>query len=254
MGSIILSMKPKEITQGMLEDLSKMGDKEWAEKYNTFRQYPIRLRKKRGIASYNIQHNTKLHKIAGGIEYKWCPMGGGHWDTLNRFSVSKSRFDGLRGICKEHDKEVSKKSYRVRDGAKVAREWSKTPSGRESKRTTWRKEKAKKLDAYVLWTPEHEHRAYEYFGEACAYCGVRVPFLKIEFDHFVPVSRSGKTHPSNMLPCCKKCNHGVGGKFSKDVWEWLLEKFGEDRAKYVYNVCKDGLEILGNNLPLSNPK
>lgn len=239
-------MKQKEITQEMLNNLSKMGDKEWAEKYNTFRQYPIRLRKKLGLPSYNLQHNLRKHRIEDGKEYKYCPRDGGHWDLVENFGGANNRYDGLRGICRVHELARAKELYYKNDQNTKNKLWRKTPSGRKSQRRTWRNQRAKKNDAYVLWLPEHEHRAYVYFGGRCAYCGKSIDFLQTEFDHLIPIKLGGKTHPNNMLPCCKKCNHGKGGKFSRDALEWLREKFGELDGNMIYLVCQTALAQLGD--------
>lgn len=248
MGSIILSMtKQRELTQEMLEDLSKMGDKEWANKYNTFRQYPIRVRKRLGIPSFNSQCGLREHRFEGGNEYKYCPRDGGHWDVVGNFGKANNRYDGLRGICHSHELQRTRELHKL-DPEKAnsrARRWSKTESGRNSTRNIWRRARAKKQDAYVLWLPEHEQAAYNYFGGRCSYCGKPVEFLKVEFDHFIPIKNGGKTHPSNMLPSCHKCNHGKGGKFTREALEWLREKFGELNGNMIYLVCQTALSQLG---------
>ena len=240
--------KKKEITQEMLDDLSRMGDKAWASKHNTARTFPILLRKKLGIPPFTLQHNLRQHRFEDGKELKYCPRDGGHWDDVSNFGKANNRYDGLRGICKYHE------SYRMRElhaqnpekAANRAKAWKQTDSGKISQRGTWRRVSAKKKNAYVIWLPEHEQRAYDYFGGRCAYCGKPVEFLKIEFDHFIPIKSGGKTHPSNMLPCCKKCNHGIGGKYHKEALEWLIEKFGELNGKMIYLVCQTALEHLGS--------
>lgn len=239
--------KQKEITQEMVDDLSRMGDKDWATKYGTFRQYPIRLRKRLGIPSYNLQHGLREHRFENGEEYKYCSQGGGHWDVVANFGKANNRWDGLRGICRKHEIEMTRESYYLTGKKKIQNDkWKLTPEGRKSLRNTWRKQTAKKNDAYILWLPEHEQRAYDHFGGRCAYCGTPVDFLKVEFDHFIPIREGGKTHPNNMLPCCKKCNHGTGGKFTVDARTWLVAKFGETRGMWVYSYCTTALYYLGD--------
>lgn len=229
----------------MIEDLGKMGDKEFAQKWETSRQYPIRNRKRLGIPSHNKQHNTIPHRFENGNEYKYCPNGGGHWENILLFNKSSTRYDGLCGICREHSLEAGKRYYIKNDGAKRNREWRKTDSGKKSLRRTWRRSKAIKDDAYIFWDAECEQKAYDIFDGSCAYCGIKVDFLKIEFDHFIPIKGGGKTEPGNMLPCCTRCNHGVGGKFKRDAWEWLSERFGLERAGYIWNYCTEKLAYLG---------
>lgn len=237
-------MRHKPITQEMIDDLSKMGDKDFAKKWGTSRQYPIRNRKRLGLPSFNNQHNTKEHKWENGAEYKWCQKG--HWEPVENFSKMALRWDGLRGWCKHCEKELRQTTYK-QTKIESDKRWKASENGRKSLRTTWRKRKAIKDNAYVLWEPQHEQRAYEYFGGRCAYCGKPVEFLKIEFDHFIPISTGGKTHPGNMLPCCKKCNHGVNGKFTREALEWLRDKFGELNGNMIYLVCQTALAHLGSH-------
>lgn len=237
--------KHKPITPEMIGNLSNMGDKDFMKKWGTSRQYPIRNRKRLNIPPFNNQHGTREHRFEGSIEYKYCPSDGGHWaELLGNFGIAKERIDGYRAICKFHEAEKRKEeSVRTRS-LERAKVWRKTDGGRKSLRKTWRKVKAKKVEAYVLWEHKHEERAYNVFDGSCAYCGLKVDFLKIEFDHFVPIKNGGKTEPGNMLPCCKKCNHGVGGKFTKDAWEWLQSRFSLERAGHIYNDCKEKLLYL----------
>lgn len=249
MGSYNLRMtKRKEVTQEMIDDLFRMGDKLYSEKWSVSRPWIIRTRRGLGIAPYTLQHGLREHKIANGKELKYCPRDGGHWEEVEGFGKANNRYDGLRGICRTHEMLRAKElhSQNPEKANKRARLWTKTESGRKSKRTTWRKQKAKKVDAYVLWLPEHEQRAYEYFGGRCSYCGKSIDFLQTEFDHFVPIKSGGKTHPNNMLPCCKKCNHGTGGKFTREALEWLHEKFGELNGNMIYLVCQTALAQLGD--------
>lgn len=235
--------KHKPITEEMIKDLSQMGDKEFAKKWGTSRQYPIRNRKRLGMKSFNNQHGTKEHLWIDGIEHKWCQTG--HWERVDSFYKMSSRWDGLRGWCKACSEKIRRERYKDKERDRQ-RLWKMSDRGRASQRGTWRRQTAKKKGAYVLWLPEHEQRAYEYFGGRCAYCGKSLDFLKVEFDHFIPIKQGGKTHPNNMLPCCKKCNHGVGGKFSKDALEWLHEKFGELNGNMIYLVCQTALSHLGD--------
>lgn len=232
----------------MIDDLSKMGDKEWASKYSTFRQYPIRVRKRLGLPPFNLQHNLREHRFESGKEYKYCPREGGHWDAIENFGRANNRYDGLRGICHPHELQRARELHKQNPekANSRARRWSKTESGKKSSRSIWRRQTAKKKNAYILWLPEHEQKAYDYFGGRCAYCGKSIDFLKTEFDHFVPIKLGGKTHPNNMLPCCHKCNHGTGGKFSRDALEWLRDKFGDLNGNMIYLVCQTALSQLGD--------
>jgi 5-methylcytosine-specific restriction endonuclease McrA len=238
----------KMLTEEMIEDLSKMGDVEFSKKWNISRRLIIKRRKELEIRPFNNQHGLREHKIENGIEYKYCPNDGGHWEDVKLFRVSNTRHDGLAGICKKHSIDAERKRYQEQNGKEKAQKYRKTDSGKKSLRNVWRKQTAIKKDAYVLWKPEHEQRAYKAFGGCCAYCGIEVPFLKIEFDHFIPITKGGKTEPSNMVPCCTLCNHGAGGKFNKDPWKWISTRFHPEFASDIYTNCIKKLQELSQNI------
>ncbi len=228
----------------MIDDLYKMGDKDFMKKWNTSRQYPIRNRKKLGIPPFNIQHGTIPHKFKNGAEYKYCPKEDGHWVSVSGFNASLTRYDGLAGVCREHQKQYAKKRY-LNGGAEKDKAWKKTENGKKYLRRTWRRKSATKKNAYVKWNREDEERAYRVFNGLCAYCSTRVPFLELEFDHFIPIALGGKTEPKNMVPCCKRCNHGAGGKFKREPKEWMAERFG-DRWVWIYRDIKEKIRRIEN--------
>lgn len=230
------------LTDELKNDLFSMGDVDISRKWGIHRKTLVAIRKREGIKSFNNQHGTKEHKFENGIEYKWCQKG--HWEPLDNFHVSRARWDGHKGWCKQHCNESNKRNYYERGGKVTSDKWKKSEKGREYLRRTWRKEKAKDDNAYVFWDKACEERAYAEFDKKCAYCGVGLEFIKLEFDHFIPVSIGGKTEPKNMLPCCRECNHGTGGKFDRDAMEWMTEKFGENRAILIYRDIKKHLRVL----------
>lgn len=232
----------KKFDVRMLDDLTKMGDKDFCEKWDCSRQMPIRLRKKHDIKPFNNQHGTKEHKFEGGIEYKWCQKG--HWEVISEFYKCPSRYDGLRCFCKFHSRKESLNQYHTKGGREKCNAWTKTENGKLSRRNTWRKRKAIKDDAYVQWDREDEDRAYELFEGKCAYCGKEVLFEKIEFDHFIPISSGGRTEPTNMLPCCTRCNRGKGGKFNREAKEWMVERFGERCGLLIYQDVLSKIEQI----------
>lgn len=215
--------KHKPLTDEMLADLSLMGDKEFAKKWDTSRQYPIRNRKRLGIKSFTPQHDLKPHKIENGQEYKWC--GSGHWELIENFGVHTSRYDGLRGHCKIHSNESSRRAKR--------KEYS-TPEGKAKIRFNNNRRKT----SLILWEYQDEKRAMQLYEKRCGYCKTPVNYKTVEFDHILPVSKGGTTIPENMIPSCIECNRGVNGKKAKDVISWLRHKFGVDLGNYIYEeIC-----------------
>jgi hypothetical protein len=49
-------------------------------------------------------------------------------------------------------------------------------------------------------------------------------------DHFVPVSRGGKTEVGNLIPCCKSCN---SKKNNRDPGEWITERWGNEAYQSI---------------------
>jgi 5-methylcytosine-specific restriction endonuclease McrA len=225
----------------MLNDLYEMGDVDFSAKWNVSRRIPIRIRKEYGIKSFNNQYGIREHKFIDGVEYKWCQRG--HWELIKNFGNHTSRYDGLRGWCKIHSNKSRVNSYYSNNEKEKSKVWLRSEKGRASRRVTWRKQHAKKKDAYVSWSKENEQRAYDFFGKACGYCWISLEFLEIEFDHFIPLVLGGKTEPENMVPCCKDCNRGSNGKFGKHPKDWLVSRFGDyGYRKYEDIAC--GLKLL----------
>jgi 5-methylcytosine-specific restriction endonuclease McrA len=230
-------------SQDMLDDLSKMGDKDFSSKWGVSIAMPVKLRKRYNIKSFNNKHGTVEHKFEDGQEYKWCQKG--HWELIVNFGKHSSRWDGLRGHCKLHSNESRVKSYDNTNGAEKARKWLQTEKGKSSKRATMRKVWAKRRGNYIKFDLVDEEKIYELCNKSCAYCKTPITFDGLEFDHFIPINSGGMTEPKNMLPACVSCNRGRGGKFDKDPYQWLMTKFGAYIGEQIYQNCVTILESIG---------
>ena len=299
--------KKRIFTQEMIDDLYKMGDREYCKKWDITNPTIKKYRRANSIKSFIMQDGTIPHKFIDGVECKWCYVGhwepitnfyncksnydgivrcckshckentkrlkdnkrgpnwkrkpnwiehkfdkgvelklcstGKHWETIDKFGKCPSRHDGLRSVCKLHEKKSAKIYHSSEHGKEVVKAWKQTPTAKECNRRTWRKQKETKDNAMVSWDKKDEHFAYDLFNHQCAYCGFQIELLTLEFDHFVPIKLGGKTEPGNMVPCCYVCNHGSGGKFAKDALEWLTEKFGERIALLIYKDVKKKLSL-----------
>lgn len=54
-------------------------------------------------------------------------------------------------------------------------------------------------------------------GYTCRQCGIRLsehPYLLLEVDHFVPVSRGGLSTPDNLQTLCWRDNRAKGAKLA----------------------------------------
>lgn len=216
-------------SQEMKDDYSKMGDIDLSEKYGVSRRLVIKIRKEYSLPRFNLQHGTYPYEFRDGKEYKWC--GSGHWELVENFGNHASRYDGLRGHCKKHSNESSKRSNK-----KI----SATPEGKSKIRTRNHRRKS----GFILWEREDEVRAFELYKNRCGYCGTLVTYTTVEFDHLHPISKGGKTVPKNMIPSCVTCNRGVNGKKAKPVLKWLCEKFGTSIGQCIYADILAKQEII----------
>lgn len=96
------------------------------------------------------------------------------------------------------------------------------------------KEKARTFED-VNYTNDDWRAALLHFRGTCCYCGRpegRAKDTRFDREHFVPVSRGGKTVRSNIGPACRKCNRGRG---NRPLFEWYLEQpfFDSERAQRI---------------------
>jgi 5-methylcytosine-specific restriction endonuclease McrA len=238
-----VSEKRYNPSQEMLDDFTKMGDKDMSDKWGVSLALLIRLRKRHGIKSFQSQHGTVEHQSTDGIECKYCQHCE-NWFPISLFGVNRTRWDGLRGWCKSCEREKNSQYYQDNDGAKKARDWVKTERGRKSKSSTMRKVWAKRRGSYIKFDLDDEERIYELCDRSCAYCKTPVSFDELEFDHFIPIKLGGMTEPRNMLPSCSNCNRGRGGKFDKEPHGWIFHRFGGAMGQEIWNRCVDILSNL----------
>lgn len=74
------------------------------------------------------------------------------------------------------------------------------------------KEKLRNFGA-VEYTNDDWKDALLHFRGVCCYCGRhegRAKDARFDREHFVPLSRGGKTVRNNIGPACRKCNRGRG--------------------------------------------
>lgn len=98
------------------------------------------------------------------------------------------------------------------------------------------------------FTKSDWNRTLSYFNNSCAVCGFDFT-SKIRYaaaDHWVPLSKSGGTIPTNILPLC----HGQGGcnnsKGNKNPEKWLAAKFGIESADKILDKIKNYFLCLNN--------
>lgn len=72
----------------------------------------------------------------------------------------------------------------------------------------------------------------EYWNHQCAICGKKAqPGIVICEDHWIPLSKGGKTSRTNIVPLC----HGIGGCNNKKHCfypeQWLVKTLGKEKAQ-----------------------
>lgn len=195
-----------------------------------------------------------------GIPAKGCPkcfMIKGY----EGFAVQRGKPDGRQADCRtcrneathrwyiENQERSAEKARRWRDEhpkrhADTGRRWREANRERRAEATgRWQQANPEKVRAtkrhyqalrrarlkaatIVPFTYAEMLRHWEDLDlYGCAFCGG--PYEDIE--HIVPLSRGGERGGEhsldNIVPSCRDCNRGVGGKHSRDPWEWLAERF-----------------------------
>jgi 5-methylcytosine-specific restriction endonuclease McrA len=94
-----------------------------------------------------------------------------------------------------------------------------------------RRREARKRQLPDTLTLEQWKTALEYWHGCCAYCGNRSN--KLTMDHHIALSHAvcPGTVAENIIPACRSCN---ASKHDSEVYDWLLNKFGEIRTHEIY--------------------
>lgn len=74
------------------------------------------------------------------------------------------------------------------------------------------------------WIRFSRQNVYLRDGFRCQYCGREFPPQELTCDHVIPRSRGGKTDWTNVVTCCKSCNHKKGGRTPEEAGMTLLRE------------------------------
>jgi len=124
-----------------------------------------------------------------------------------------------------------KRKYYAENPDKVrqsARRWNaKNP---EKAALTYQRRRARKQALPNTLTQTEWRRSITHWGGCCAYCGKVTNKLMME--HFIPLTNPACTGTvaTNIVPACGSCNISKG---KRDVFGWLVWKFGEARAREI---------------------
>lgn len=105
------------------------------------------------------------------------------------------------------------------------RQWQKDNKERDkANQKRWREENKGKLVTYgenrrcrILENGGfHTNGEWEFlkaqYNFSCAHCQVQEPFVRLQRDHIIPVSKGGSNNIENIQPLCKTCNLRKGAK------------------------------------------
>lgn len=169
--------------------------------------------------------------------YKRCTKCEQEYPATTEYWHRDDKPDGLATRCKSCRCKASTgwrwahiEQVRKSDKARIEK-------FRERARQTSRLRRSRRVNALHTFTRNHERLALEYFHHCCAVCGRQLKDLfgtsRLEWDHWIPLSKGGNTTPSNMLPLCGAqcgCNGGKGTKLAAD---WLRGRYSEKRARQI---------------------
>lgn len=157
---------------------------------------------------------------------QWQRSHRDHVNARNRKSTAKHR---ERILKEQREKYRSDPESHVRKGIAYARR------------------KARQFGLPIAFTSRDWRHALNYFQGRCAVCGRPPGFWHtLAMDHWIPISSPDcpGTMAINIIPLC----HGIGGcnnsKHDKPPEQWLIQNFGERKAKKILKRIHDYFDSL----------
>ena len=59
-----------------------------------------------------------------------------------------------------------------------------------------------------LASPKRRYELLKKYDYTCQYCGREAPYVELEIDHIVPLSKGGTNKIENLIVSCWECNIG----------------------------------------------
>jgi len=76
----------------------------------------------------------------------------------------------------------------------------------------------------------------------CFYCGIRLGIQNRSVDHIIPISRGGRHHVENLIPCCRLCNSSKHDTIYP-VWKGIVH-LSEDKQIHLCSRLKKELLVF----------
>ncbi len=110
--------------------------------------------------------------------------------------------------------------------------------------------RTRKAGLECRFTHDDWDRCLSYWNYCCAVCGrPRGLWHTLAMDHWIPLTspECPGTIPSNIVPLCQGADGCNQSKQDQDAYQWLINRFGERKAKSVIAHIKQYFSSLGNN-------
>lgn len=201
-----------------------------------FEQYKRDLRKRNYDANKEKLNAQRRNRYANEPEYR----------SIKQSQNKRSREKHKTRIQERHQVDTTKRQKRLETD----------PDFREHYRFMVIKRRARKRALPDDLTREQWVFALQYFDYRCAVCGrTEDLWTRIVKDHWVPLTSGGGTTASNIVPLChsKKGNPAgeVGcnsSKHNKEPMEWLVERFGQRKAKKIITRIETYFQAVSNGV------
>lgn len=140
-----------------------------------------------------------------------------------------------------------KKLYRIKNRDKI-REYDQTkrstPEGRMQRIKNQQARLARKRVLQNDFDLNHWGSCKSFFNHQCAYCGTSD--VKLQQEHFIPLSKGGEYTVNNIVPSCRRCNNS---KHAKDFFKWYrnqphYSKVREEKILKYLNYKNEDVQQL----------
>ncbi len=82
-----------------------------------------------------------------------------------------------------------------------------------------KRDRARHANAQGQCLPHQWEARFNFYGQMCAYCGIKLTLSTTQADHVIAIKCGGSHWPSNLVPACSSCNG------SKQTKRWTPRNF-----------------------------